>query len=223
MNMLNNKRQCTDAGFTLAEVLVSLAIISILLAALTGVFERSGRLYTSQNATAALQQEVRAALDVIASEVRMAAYNPTKADNSSTNKKFSIKKASATEFRFTTDLDGDGKLGNPTSKKPYNDDGECEARSFRLSLGTQSIRMGCGDGTTYVKDWETLIGATDNLKVTLLDFGYLDKDNNPTTLRSEIRSTVITITAEAPAGRAGMLQRTYTTTVDIRNAGLDGA
>ncbi|NLX19443.1 MAG: prepilin-type N-terminal cleavage/methylation domain-containing protein, partial [Desulfobulbus sp.] len=68
----------STAGFTLIEVLVSLAIVGILVASLAGVFERSSKLYTTQNAAAALQQEVRAALDAIASEVRMAAYDPRK-------------------------------------------------------------------------------------------------------------------------------------------------
>lgn len=214
MNVNNgNKQRGTTAGFTLIEVLIALAISSILIAAMAGVFERSGRLYTTQNATAALQQEVRAALDMIASEVRMAAYDPNKSGD------FSIKKAGATEFRFLADLDGDGKLGNPATKKPYNGDGECEVRAFRYSQASKSIQIRCGDGTPYVKDGEPLIGDTDNLKVTSLDFSYRDKYNNSTTFMKEIRSAIISITAEAPAGRAGQIRRTYSTIVDIRNAG----
>ena len=211
--MKNHHHQLNSAGFTLTEVLVSLAIVSILVAALGGVFERSSKLYTTQNAAAALQQEVRAALDVIAAEVRMATYDPRKTD------KFAIKRAAITEFRFLSDLDGDGKIGQPAVDKPYNADGECEARSFRYSLANYSILIRCGDGTPYVKDGETLIGGTDNLRVTALEFSYRDKHNNSTMNLKEIRSAVISIRARAPAGRAGWIERTYSTIVDIRNTG----
>lgn len=212
--MSENRPRCPqEEGFTLTEVLVSMAIVSILIAALAGVFERSSKLYTTQNAAAALQQEVRAALDVIASEVRMAAYDPRKTE------KFAIKKAASTEFRFLSDLDGDGKVGRPAMNNPYNGDSECEVRSVRFSIGSKSVQLRCGDGTPYVKDSETLIGDTATLKVMSLDFSYRDKHDNPTTQVSEIRSAVISIRAQAPAGRAGMIERTYSTTVDIRNTG----
>ncbi|MDY0389447.1 MAG: prepilin-type N-terminal cleavage/methylation domain-containing protein [Desulfobulbus oligotrophicus] len=220
-----------SAGFTLVEVLISMAIVGILVASLAGVFERSSKLYTTQNAAAALQQEVRAALDAIASEVRMATYDPRK------TKKFVIKKNSATEFSFLTDWDEDGVVGQPGDSSisppippspyakdksippnPYAKD-KCEARSIRFSLNSQSVQFRCGDGTPYPKDTETLIGETDHLKVTALDFSYRDKDNNSTSQRKEIRSVVITIRAQAPAGRAGMIERTYSTIVDIRNTG----
>ncbi len=203
-----------SAGFTLVEVLISMAIVGILVASLAGVFERSSKLYTTQNAAAALQQEVRAALDVIASEVRMATYDPRK------TKKFVIKKNSATEFSFLTDWDEDGVLGRPGDNSAYTDNGECEARSIRFSLNSQSVQFRCGYGTPYVKDSEPLIGGdTAPLKVTALDFSYRDKDNNSTSQHKEIRSVVITIRAQAPAGRAGMIERTYSTIVDIRNTG----
>jgi hypothetical protein len=64
-------------------------------------------------------------------------------------------------------------------------------------------------------------GADSNIKVTALDFSYRDKKNNPTSLVSEIRGAVITITAQAPAGREGMIERTYRTSVDFRNTGLN--
>lgn len=200
-----------NTGFTLVEALISLAIISLLVAVLAGIFERSSRLYTTQNAAAALQQEVCTALDVIAAEVRMAAYDPKKTGN------FVIKSASATEFRFWSDLDGNGILGQAPSSS--NGDGECEARSIRYSLSAKSVQIRCGDGTPYTKDTETLIGDTSHLKVTALDFAYKDRHNNPTATPGEIRSVVISIKARAPAGRDGLIERTYSTIVNIRNAG----
>lgn len=204
-----HKQKLKDDGFTLVEVLVSLAIVSVLIAAMALVFERSSRLYTTQNTTAALQQEVRAALDVIVSESRMAAYMPRKSSD-----KFEITTSSATHFRFQADLNEDGD-----SAKAYNVLGECENRSFRFSLANRAIQIICGEGTGS-KDTETLIGGNDaNVQVVSLDFSYRDKNNSVTSLASEIRGAIITITAEAPAGREGMIRRTFSTWVDFRNTG----
>jgi len=193
-------------GFTLVEVLISLAIISIIITAMTTMFERSGRLYTSQNAAAALQQEVRTALEIIAQEARMAAYRrPDKK-----GVKSAIEVAQATDFRFETDLDESGKIANA-----YNGDGECENRRFRYSAANNAVQMICGNTSP-----ETLIGGNDSsVKVTALDFRYLDDSNNGTTFIPKIRGAVVTIVAQAPAGRAGMIERSYSTRVDFRNAG----
>lgn len=193
-------------GFTLVEVLISLAIISVVLAAMTAMFERSGRLYTSQNATAALQQEVRAALEIITQEARMAAYRrPDKKGIKSV-----IEVAQTTDFRFEADLDESGKIASA-----YNSDGECERRRFRYSAANNAVQMICGNTTP-----ETLIGGNDsNVRVTALDFWYFDDSNNGTSFIPKIRGAVVTIVAQAPAGRAGMIERSYSTRIDFRNAG----
>lgn len=197
------------AGFTLMEVLVSLAIVSILIGGLGTMFANSGRLYTSQNVTAALQQEVRSALDVIAAEARMAAYNPT-----DIREKDIIRVATPTRFHFKTDLDGNNKFA-----KAFNASGECENRSFRFSLANTGIQMVCGEGTGSTTMEYLLGGTNSDTRVVALDFSYRDKNNNATTVKKEIRSLIISIVAEAPAGQQGMIQRTYTTSVDIRNTG----
>jgi hypothetical protein len=53
--------------------------------------------------------------------------------------------------------------------------------------------------------------------VTNLSFTFLDADDVATSMHSEIRSVVVSITMEKPAGRAGLVSRTYTTTVRCRN------
>lgn len=197
-------------GFTLVEVLIVLAISSILLASVTGVFIRSGRVYTTQNATAALQQEVRLAMEYMVGEMRMAAYNPTRGEDS-----FAIKTASRIRFRFEADLDENGERAKST-----NPDGDCENRSFRYSLVNTGIQIVCGEGTSAVSSPAYILGGTDaNVRVTQLDFAYRDRNNKDTTIVSEIRSAVITITARAPAGSEGWVERTYRTVVDFRNAG----
>jgi len=46
---------------------------------------------------------------------------------------------------------------------------------------------------------------------------FLDADDQTTTVNSETRSVIISLTMEKPAGRAGPISRTYTTKVRCRN------
>lgn len=203
---------CNCAGFTLIELLVSLAIVSIFIVSAVAVFERSSRLYTTQNQTAVLQQELRAALDVVVTGARSAVYDPKQEST------FVIKKAESTQFRFLSDLNGDGKLGDDDNN-PYNSDDECEDRTFRFSLSTYAVQMVCGTGSSPGGS-ETLIGGSDsNVKITAFDFSFRDKNDTVTSIISEIRGVIVTITGQIPAGRDGNVTRTYKTAVDLRNAG----
>ena len=49
---------------------------------------------------------------------------------------------------------------------------------------------------------------------------YFDADGNTTATLTDIRSVGISLTAEAPAGRDGTVERTYTTRVRCRNLSL---
>lgn len=89
--------------------------------------------------------------------------------------------------------------------------------SYRYTAASNAIQMICGEGTAD-SDPQPLIGGTE-INVTGLDFDYKNKSGNSTTFINDIRGVVITMTAEIPAGRVGMISRTYSTWVDMRNAG----
>ncbi|SHH95942.1 PilW family protein [Desulfofustis glycolicus] len=197
-----------NGGFSLIELMVAIAIVGIVLVSLSAVFERSGRLYTTQNVSAALQEEVRAAVEIIAREARMAGFDPLKTGD------FELKTATSTHLRFTTDLNEDGAVA--TTGFP-----NCERLSFRYSAAQQALQIVCNEGGAG-QDIQVLIGNSDTL-VTAVDFAYRDNDGNPTTFVNQMRSMVITLTAEAPAGRTGMIERSYTTWVDFRNMASNAA
>jgi prepilin-type N-terminal cleavage/methylation domain-containing protein len=74
---LKYKKTTTGCGgFSLLELLVGLAIASIAMAAVVGVFTTLTRSYTTQTASAGLQQKARASLDYMAQNIRMAGLNP---------------------------------------------------------------------------------------------------------------------------------------------------
>jgi prepilin-type N-terminal cleavage/methylation domain-containing protein len=201
----------SQQGFSLLELMVALAVLSIVMTAIVGVFSRSSRLYTTQNAAASLQQEVRAAVEFMAREMRMAGYDPGKTND------FDLEVTTATRVRFSRDLDGSEKIddGIESSNSSTVAFPKCEQLTFRYSTGTNSVQVICGNQPA-----QTLIGGVDPRvsKVTNLKFEYLNSSGNPTNLNSEVMAIVITLTAQAPAGAEGMITRSYSTRVELRNA-----
>ena len=192
------------------ELMVAISIVGIILVALSAAFERSGRLYTTQNVSAALQEEVRAAVEIMAREIRMAGYDPFKTGD------FEIKTASATHLRFTMDLNEDGLVNNTGFP-------DCERLSFRYSNANESLQIICGEGTGG-QDVQTLIGGNNtDTRVTAVDLDYMDNQNNSTSFIEDIRGVVVTLTAQAPAGRRGMIEKSYSTWVEFRNAAPNAA
>lgn len=193
-------------GFTLVELMVSLAISAIVLAALSQVFVQYNRLYTQENARATLQQEMRAAIEVMARDMRMAAAD------SQNSKDFKVKTSQAIRFRFSSDMNGNGVLDSGAAATEG-----CEMISYRFSVANNRVDYICNENMTG-QDIQPLIGDTE-IQVTGLTFDYLNNQNQPETIDSEISGVVITMVAEIPAGRAGMQSRTLSAFVTLRNAG----
>ncbi|HEA67633.1 MAG TPA: prepilin-type N-terminal cleavage/methylation domain-containing protein [Desulfobacterales bacterium] len=93
-----------SAGFTLVELLVVIAMISVMLAALVGLFTTLSKSYTTEEVKAEAQQDLRAAGDLMIRDIRMAGLDPTLSGN------FGIIKAEDKEIRFTMDSDEDGAV-----------------------------------------------------------------------------------------------------------------
>lgn len=198
-----------QSGFTLPELLVAIAIVSIVLVAIIGMFEKLSRSYTAQNALADLQQGVRSTLDVMADDIRMAGYNPL---DTQAADPFGIEKAEAFRLRLTADRNEDGLITIP----PPGVDCE-EIITYQYLPGQRSVQKRWCEGRPR-QTTETLFGGTDNpINVTSLSFNYLDGNDVPTSIRSAIRAIEVMLTAEAPAGRDGMVSRTYKTRIECRN------
>lgn len=63
-------------GFTLVELMVAVAIAGIVIVALSSVYVSQRRSATAQDQVAEMQQGVRAGLDIMTHEIRMAGYDP---------------------------------------------------------------------------------------------------------------------------------------------------
>lgn len=90
-----------EKAFTLVELMITVAISIIVAGAITWVYVSQQRIYNEQEKVAEMQQNIRAALDMLATEIRMVGYDPTGQAGSG------ITVASAGQFSFSQDLNED--------------------------------------------------------------------------------------------------------------------
>ena len=195
-------------GFSLIELLITLVIMSVISLAIYGVFSVSSRTYTTQGVTADVQQSVRAAMEVMLQDIRMAGLDPTASGN------FGIESAEATKLRFTSDSI-DAGLGD------FNgvlEDTNSERITYVLQ-GTQLNQILYE--ITASENSQPLISDVQNLT-----FTYFDADGNdlgspvPALQLADIRTINVSITVEEPAGIDAPVSLTLTKQVKCRNAGL---
>lgn len=102
---MNDKMKRND-GFTLIEILISVAVVSIVALAIFATQRAQQMAHLSQRETVGLNQNLRSAAYFITRDLRMAGYDPTWAANAS------ILIADEGTFQFEADLDGDGTIQN---------------------------------------------------------------------------------------------------------------
>ena len=93
--MLAYKRN-TKKGFTILEVMIAVALSSVLLTAVYQTFHSQQRSYTMQSEAAAMEQNLRGSLYLLTKELRSAGYNPTQ--------------ATTDDFRFVTSFPAPNNL-----------------------------------------------------------------------------------------------------------------
>jgi type IV pilus assembly protein PilW len=95
--MKNRKKMLSQLGFTLIELLITVAISGILMAGVYTAFISQQNSYLAQEQVAEVQQNIRAGLDVMVRDMRMAGYDP---DSSGA---YGIAAANNSRFEFTLD------------------------------------------------------------------------------------------------------------------------
>jgi Tfp pilus assembly protein PilW len=172
------------------ELLVALCIVSIFAAAVFRMFASFNRSYTTQNVAAGTQQHVRAALDFMARDIRVAGLDPLRSAGAA------VITATATTLHFTADKNLDGDVNDAGEDVTYNVTGD-------------SLQLTDDQGTDTLTD-----------HVSNFTFTYFDEDGVTTTTVADIRSVEIALTLQEPAGRGQPVSRRYSTRVRCRNIGL---
>ncbi len=105
---MNN--QSDSKGFTLIELLVSLAISSIVLLLVTQMFISTNEMNTIQENVATVQQDIRAAMDIMSTDILMAGLDPsgTAANAGFVNGGSDISDTDSNSVAVRYDYDGDG-------------------------------------------------------------------------------------------------------------------
>lgn len=91
-------------GFTLVEIMITIAVSGILMAGVYTVFISQQNSYLAQEQVAEMQQNIRSAVDLMTRDIRMAGFDPYSSANTG------IVTATAGRFGFTFDENQDGLL-----------------------------------------------------------------------------------------------------------------
>jgi type IV pilus assembly protein PilW len=157
-------------GFTLVELMVSMSIGMVLLAAVTTTFMSQTRIYNAQEQINEMQQTARGALDIITREVKMAGYNPNGAS-------FLGVTYSTTQLMIQADLDSNGAISTSSTAN--------EQITYAYDSANQRITRAVGTGGAQVLAEH----------ITAFTFSYLNSLAVATNVSANIRQVTISITA----------------------------
>ena len=239
------------SGFTLVELLVAMAISSVVMAAIYATYSVQLRSHVTQKKVVEMHQNARAAMYILERELRVAGYDPLR----SGVPRITAAQIHAITFTMDTtggeadglDNDDDGLTDEPG--EPDGDTNDAfEQISYRLSDDANndgiadsldcSLQRQYWDGAALVTNPDDTNTSND---IDALNFVYLDEDGNDLidyTLtppqvpdgvmatpdrRDEIRSVQITIVARAGQNeRQGLPGNTQDTKVYMNQQGRPG-
>ena len=193
------KTTSRESGFTLVELFIYMASLIVALSAVYSIFTTNTRSYSSQENKVEMTQDLRAAMDLIVTEIRMAAYDPTQAggvgfvDNA--DDKYDT---DGNSVRFTMDANGDGDVFD-------NINGRNEDLNYYVDAnGILTRRYNDTTADVAVDPGKTTSRVAEN--VTSLAFSYRfadggtgipdETDADDTNDLADIRSVQIAVTCE---------------------------
>ncbi len=188
--MLSIKKKCIccEQGFTLVELLVAMVVASIVFAAIYSVYVVQQRHYIAQTQVAEMQQNIRAAMNLIMRDIRMAGYDETG------NASATIEDIQTDLIYMTIDLNEDGDVSDP---------GEHIAYDLYVSptSGLSTLGRAINNTTIAVNNNAGHYTATNHQPaaqvIEALQFAYFDEDNSVTANANAVRSVVVSMLARA--------------------------
>ena len=96
-----------EAGFSLVELLIAMAIALVVIGAMYSVFTIQNKTFGNQEGFVEMQQSVRAGMDIMAREIGLAGYNPLPVSTP-----FFGVTVNASQLQIKADLSGGGVIQN---------------------------------------------------------------------------------------------------------------
>jgi len=191
-----------------------LAISTIVLAAMYSVFTIANKNFTTQNAAANVQQNLRSAIGLMARDIRLAGLDPSDSDN------FGIAYAAQTKIRFTMDSidSGSGDFNGIVDEANFEEiTYEFQGSQVMQTLYETVTASPPADAAALIRNITNLNFAYyDAANANLIDTG-LSPPRVPDDKLADIRTVEILVTHQEPAGRDEMVSRTLTRRVKCRN------
>lgn len=207
----------TDEGFTIIELLVGIAVASILLAVAGGIFYTLNKGMSGENTRVALQQSVRTAVDVMAADIMEAGLDPH------ATKRFRMEKAASNEIRFLSDRNMDGDVDSDNSEII---DYKIQGSSLMVLTGSDSFQSLLSNVEMPIDDTRTPPASGAPYRKPM--FVYRDKDGRSLIASGadevaysdldKIRSVEVSLSiTEKYWGASASETRAYKTVVKCRN------
>jgi len=195
--MAGTNRSGNKSGFTLIELAVVMAIMSVVLGAIYSVFAATNRSTTNNEVIAEVMQNLRTSIDFMEQDIRMAGLDRFGTADAG------IEAATATNLRFTADRNMDGALND-----------NIERITYFYDAANNRLRQCLWEGT--LNDWQTVAE-----NVTNFQFSYRDAGGNPLAFPiadlNQISTVEVSMSVEKPAGRSESVERTINKRILCRN------
>jgi type II secretion system protein J len=198
-----------NSGYTLIEIMLVMAIFSIVLGGIYTVFTSVNRSCTNNEVSAEVMQHMRTGIEFMEQDIRMAGLDSLGSADAGFEWVVSTY-PSQTGLRFTADHNDDGVIN----------DTDFERITYRYDAGNQRLEQCLYEGTA-AEDWDTVAENVINFQ-----FSYFDEDDLPIAVpvsnadTPRIRTVQVTMTIQQPAGRFAPVNRTLTKRILCRNTGF---
>jgi prepilin-type N-terminal cleavage/methylation domain-containing protein len=207
-------------GFTLAELVIALGIMSILLAAIYGVSAAASRSATKNEVAAEVLQNLRTSMDFMEQDIRMAGLDRfALAGAGIVRQDTPIPMPSATHLYFTADRNMNDTINNYDNSDGITEDGgDLDRITYYYDAANKLLRQCLSDDTTDPL-CEIVAENVENFQ-----FSYLDANNTQipfpidTDVKlSDIRTVQVSMTIQKPVSAYGPVTRTLTKQIVCRN------
>ena len=200
-----------EHGFSLIELMIVMAIVSLALGSIYAVFASVTKSNTENEVSAEVMQHLRTSLGYMEQDIRMAGLDRFQTAAAG------IETAAATRIRFTADRNLDGAI-NAADLSDGIQEGDLDQITYAYYSATKRLRQCLSEGTPG-ESWDTVADHVDNLQLR-----YFDENENllsfPIADLARIRSVEVSLTIAQPSGFNRSVVKTATKRVFGRNLSM---